>query len=250
MTEMRRRRSGARSYPIDLSAPENRERAVDVLLHGIAGANYYYREDNPPYNHRAPAAIPELFVREGVLSRLQEVNAVLAADDLEVYLFDAYRPVRLQNYFHDEWVPSYLRKKNPDWTEEEILREVGNYWAKGAADHTKIDPLSPPPHATGGVVDLTLRSRTTKEELPMGGVFDDVSPISFVDHFEKEGSLRALTEDEIETRKNRRILYAAMTRAGFTVNPNEWWHYGFGDQLSSSLLRAPHAVYSVMQVDQ
>ncbi len=250
MTEMQSRRRGARAYGIRLDAAENAESAIDIRAHGIAGDNYYYREDNPPYNHRAPAAIPELYVREGVLRRLQKLNGRLADFNLELYVYDAYRPVELQNYFHDDWVPAYLRAEHPMWSDETIRDEVGKYWAKGAPSSEDVDPRSPPPHATGGVVDLTLRDRETHEELFMGGPFDGVTELSFVDHFEKESERRPLTEREDEARTNRRILYWAMTEAGFTVNPNEWWHYGFGDQLSAALLRAPHAVYSVMSLSE
>lgn len=250
MNEMRLRRRGARAHAIALEAPENAELAADLRAQGVAGDNYYYRQDNPPYNHRATAAIPELYVREGVLRRLQKLNESLIKDDLELYVYDAYRPVELQNYFHDIWVPTHLRAEHPEWSEEIIRDEVGKYWAKGAASSDDVDPLSPPPHATGGVVDLTLRRNGTREELYMGGPFDGVTELSFVDYFEKEGERRPLSEREKEARANRRILYWAMTEAGFTVNPNEWWHYGFGDQLSAALLRASYAVYSVMRIDK
>lgn len=247
MSELRARRTTA-TYPLHLDAPENNERAIDVRLHAISGENYYHREDNPPYWHRAPGSIPELYVREGILARLHKVNELLFVLDYELFLFDAYRPVEVQTYFHDYWVPKYLRKKFPEWTEEKIAGEVGNYWSKGAPSVAKINPLAPPPHATGGVVDLTLRSLRTGEQLFMGSMFDEVSPISFADHFEHEGARRTLTMSEDLARTNRRILYAVMTEAGFAVNPNEWWHFGYGDKLSASLTDADFAVYSVMQI--
>lgn len=246
-TELRARR-GARKHPIDLESKENKEGAVNILLHGLAGENYYYHADNPPYWHVAPGSISELYVREGVLERLQKVNAFLLPLGYELYVFDAYRPVEVQTYFHDVWVPAYLRQKYPDWSDEEVMSEVGNYWSAGFPDVASIDPLSPPPHATGGVVDLTLRNIRTCEHLFMGSYFDDVSTVSFADHFEREGEKRALTMSEELARQNRRILYHAMTSAGFVVNPNEWWHFGYGDQLSAWNSDAPHAVYSVMHL--
>jgi D-alanyl-D-alanine dipeptidase len=82
----------------------------------------------------------------------------------------------------------------------------------------------------------------------MGSSFDEVSQISFTDHFEGEGERRILTMSEELALMNRRILYSAMTEAGFSVNPNEWWHFGYGDKLSASLTGAPHAVYSIMRI--
>lgn len=249
METLRERRQFARAHPINLAASENSERAVDVRGHDIAGENYYHRkENNPPYHHRAPHSIPELYVREGVLARLAAVNERLRSHGYELYLFDAYRPIEVQNYFHDEWVPDYLRARHPDWSDEAIYDETGKYWAKGAPASHRVDPLSPPPHSTGAVVDLTLRKLGRDTPLFMGGDFDEVDSVSFIDHFEREGERRSLTLAEEEARYNRRLLYSAMQDGGFTGNPNEWWHYGKGDQLSAIISGAPHAVYSVLRV--
>lgn len=248
MSEFHERRKGARQYPILLESEEDKEKACDVRAHGIAGDNYYYRVDNPPYFHRAPGSIPELYVREGVLNRLQKANVIFETIGAELYLFDAYRPVEVQNYFHDVWVPKYLRDLHPDWSEEKISDETGKYWASGAPSAAALDPLSPPPHATGGVCDLSLRHLSTKKLFNMGGDFDDVREISFADHFEKLAKERPLREDEVEAQQNRRLLYWVMHEVGMTVNPNEWWHFGFGDQLSAKVSGAPSAVYSVLQL--
>ena len=244
-TQLRLRR-GARQHPINLGSVENQERALDVRMHGIAGENYYFSTNNPPYMHRAPGSIPELYVRAGILERLLLVNQSLAVLGYELFVFDAYRPVEVQNYFHDVWVPRYLCEKYPEWSREAVNDEVGKYWAKGFANKKAIDPYSPPPHATGGVVDLTLQHRETKEHVFMGSLFDEVSAISFADHFEREGERRALLDTEVLARANRRILYHAMHNEGFVVNPNEWWHFGFSDQLSAFHSDAPSALYSVL----
>lgn len=250
MSEFNERRRGARAYPILLESEENKEKAYDARAHGIAGDNYYYRVDNPPYFHRAPGSIPELYVREGVLRRLEQANSILETIDAELYLFDAYRPVEVQNYFHDVWVPKYLREQHPQWSDKMISDETGKYWASGASSIDAIDPLSPPPHATGGVCDLTLRHLSTKKLLNMGSGFDEVREISFADHFEKLAKERLLNEDEIEAQQNRRMLYWVMHEVGMTVNANEWWHFGYGDQLSAKVSGAPAAVYSVLQLGQ
>lgn len=249
MTHTREARRGARAHVIDLSAPENRERAVDVRLHGIAGENYYHREEgNPPYHHRAPGSIPALLVREGLLGRLLEANTLLAPHGLELYLFDAYRPVEVQNYFFDHWVPSVLRKENPQWSEEEVIEETSRYWAKGAPSSADVDPLSPPPHATGGVVDLTIRVCASGAFLDMGSDFDAVDVVSFADHFEQLALRRPLSAREEAALLNRRLLYWVMSEVGCVVNPNEWWHFGSGDQLSAVLSGRPYAVYSTMDI--
>lgn len=246
LSEARARRLGSRAHPIDLSSPQNKEAALDVLSYGIRGENYYHRRDNPPYWHSAPGAIPELYVREGILARLLSVNESLKKRGYELFLFDAYRPLAVQNYFHDVWVPRYLRKKFPKWDDDQIMNEVGNYWAKGASDESTIDPLSPPPHATGAVVDLSITHTRLGGEIFMGAHFDEVSEVSHTDYFERLLLIRPLTMSEEIALMHRRLLYWSMTEEGFVVNPNEWWHFGVGDQMSARIAGEQAAVYSVL----
>lgn len=248
LEEARLRHVGSRAHPIDLSSLQNKEAAFDVRAHGIRGENYYHRRDNPPYFHSAPGAIPELYVRESILKRLLVVNESLQKEGYELFLFDAYRPLAVQNYFHDVWVPEYLRKKFPDWDDEQILREVGNYWAKGASDVQAIDPLSPPPHATGAVVDVSIVNARIGGEIFMGSHFDEVSTISHTDYFERTSKERTLTMSEDVALMHRRFLYWSMTEQGFVSNPNEWWHFGVGDQMSAKIAGEFTAVYSVLVI--
>lgn len=246
LTLARLRRSGSRAHPVDLASLQNKEKAHDVRVHGIRGENYYHHVDNPPYFHSALGSIPELYVREGVLLRLLAVNESLKKDGYELFLFDAYRPVAVQNYFHDVWVPEYLRKKFPNWSDEQVFEEVGNYWAKGAHDINDIDPLSPPPHATGAVVDLTIMDTRLGTPIFMGSQFDEVSVISHADYFERVSHERPLSASEETALMHRRLLYWSMVEQGFVVNPNEWWHFGVGDQMSAKIAEEHSAVYSVL----
>ncbi len=248
LDDARLRRRGSRAHPIDLSSLQNKEVAVDARAHGIRGENYYHRKDNPPYFHSAPGSIPELYVRESVLVRLLAVNESLKKEGYELFLFDAYRPLQVQNYFHDEWVPKYLREKFPNWSEEQILEEVGNYWAKGARSIHEIDPLSPSPHATGAVVDVSIINTRLGGEIFMGSHFDEVSSISHTDHFERALGERVLTMSEEIALAHRRLLYWSMVEQGFVGNPNEWWHFGIGDQMSAKISGEESAVYSVLIV--
>ena len=122
---------------------------------------------------------------------------------------------------------------------------MGNYWAKGAQDISAIDPYSPPPHATGAVVDVSIINVRLGGELFMGSHFDEVSSISHTDHFERLLKERPLTMSEEIALSHRRLLYFAMTEEGFVSNPNEWWHFGVGDQMSANCGRIS-AVYSVL----
>ena len=91
----------------------------------------------------------------------------------------------------------------------------------------------PPVHTTGGAVDLTIVD-DKGNELDMGGGFDELSDRSKTSYY--EGS------EETEIINNRRLLYNAMTSAGFTNLPSEWWHYDYGDRFWAYYTKHP-AIY-------
>mgnify|MGYP002078202664 FL=1 len=72
----------------------------------------------------------------------------------------------------------------------------------------------------------------TRQPLFMGGIFDDLTEEAWTDGFERKAIVSMSDE---EARSNRRLLYWAMTEAGFANNPTEWWHYSWGDQLWAKL---------------
>ncbi|CUH15758.1 D-alanyl-D-alanine dipeptidase [Jannaschia seosinensis] len=233
------RRTGYRSHPVDLSDPRGGDPMTDLRDCGIAGANAYH-VGLPPYHAPVTGAVPDLLLRAPLAERLAGVNARLAPYALELWVFDAWRPVAVQNYFHDRWMPARLRALHPDWSEDRIATETERYWARGARG--VIDPASPPPHATGAALDLTIRRRDGAE-LFMGTIFDDVSEASNTAAFEAEPD--GLAFSAREARANRRLLYWLMAEAGFANNPTEWWHFSRGDQMWARITGAAAAFYSV-----
>jgi D-alanyl-D-alanine dipeptidase len=228
---------GYRDIPIDAEGAAHQEPLVHAREFGIAGENYYASERNPPYYHRIPGSIDALVLREGAARRLHEANARLGEAGLELFLFDAWRPQAVQRYFHDEWLPRELKRRRPELSGEALLREVETYWAAPSEGKD-----APSPHATGGAIDLTMRWRDG-EPLWMGSLFDDPSPVSHTAHFEGAAT-DALSFSAEEARANRRLLYWLTRDAGFTSNPNEWWHFSYGDQMWAQLTGAPVALYS------
>src|SRR5688572_28053291 len=105
-------------------------------------------------------------------------------------------------------MPHALKARRPDLADQALELEVETYWAAPTTDLN-----SPAPHLTGGAVDLTLCWSDTNERLWMGSLFDDVSAIADLDHFEKVRSHEVTVSDD-EARANRRLLYWVMTDAG------------------------------------
>jgi zinc D-Ala-D-Ala dipeptidase len=231
---------GYRSYKLDLSDKRAREKLVDAHAHGLAGRSHYATPRNPPYYAAVPGAADDIRLREGVVERLREVNRRLAVSGLEVFIFDGWRPLAVQIYFHDKWMPRELRKRDPKLAGAALRRETEKYWAAPSDD-----PASPAPHTTGGAVDLTLRWRDSGEHLWMGSIFDDASPIAVSDHFEQR-SARGFAFSDEEARANRRLLHWLMRDAGFAPNPGEWWHFSYGELMWAKLSDAPHAFYGFM----
>lgn len=230
-------RRGARQWPIAQDGPAAQEPLVDVRDFGLSAANYYALERNPPYWGRVPGAIDVVLVRRGVAERLAEIDRHLRSQGFALHLHDGWRPIEVQRYFHDVWLPERLRARRPDLSGAAFWEEVERYWAAPT-----IDDSSPAPHATGGAVDLTL-TFADGEPLWMGSLFDDASPLAHLDRFESGADSDSFSDEE--ARANRRVLYWTMRRAGFVAHPDEWWHYSYGDQTWAKLTGAPAALYGL-----
>lgn len=231
-------REGARSWPIASADPAFSEPLVDAAAHNLNGRNHYAHPRNPPYYFAAPGAIDRLLLRKGVVERLAAVDKRLGDQGLRLFLYDGWRPRAVQTFFHDVWTPAEIARRRPDLTGEALAAEVGRYWAAPS-----VNEASPAPHATGGAVDLTIQWENGPP-LFMGSLFDDASEISHTDHFERRGDE---SFSAAEARANRRVLYWAMTEAGFVNHPEEWWHYSYGDQAWAKISGAPAALYGLIE---
>ena len=233
-------KQGFRSHPIEVAGPGHNEPLVDVRDYGVAGENYYFAERNPPYWQRIKGAIPELLVRQAVAERLRRVNERLSPSHLALHLFDGWRPRSVQAFFHDVWFPAELVRRQPDLSGDALTFEVERYWSAPTEN-----PQSPAPHATGAAVDLTLRWMGA-DPLWMGSIFDDVTPLAHRDRFET-GDERLLSFSDTEARANRRLLHWVMIEEGFVGDPDEWWHYSWGDQMWAKAVGAPEALYGLIE---
>lgn len=230
------RKAGFRGGRIERSNTYYLEDMVDVRDLGIMGENYYHSSRNPPYWRRIGGAVPDLLVRKSVGDKLARINARLGESGLELFVFDAWRPKEVQAYFHDVWMPTEIRRRQPSLTGAALTEEVERYWAAPSGD-----AASPAPHATGAAVDLTIRW-VGSDPLWMGSIFDDATALAHRDRFE---DLRddALSFSDEEARANRRLLHWVMAEEDFAGHPDEWWHFSWGDQLWAALTGAPAAHY-------
>ena len=97
------------------------------------------------------------------------------------------------------------------------------------------DPAKGSRHNRGCAVDLTLYDLKTGQAVEMTGRYDEMSPRSFADY--RGGTSRQ--------RWHRDLLRREMEAQGFSVYPEEWWHfdysrwadYGIGTASFSDLAR-------------
>jgi D-alanyl-D-alanine dipeptidase len=153
----------------------------------------------------------ETLLREGVAERLAAAAAALPKG-YRLALIEGWRPPYIQRRMY-AMVWKRIQSANPTWSDVRIRRFVNRFTAP-------MNPRVPPPHTTGGAMDVDLVDSEGKP-------YDVVSPFE-----RRDVKCFALdTPGLSETaRENRAILSGALVGAGITNYPSEYWHYSFGDQ--------------------
>jgi D-alanyl-D-alanine dipeptidase len=152
-------------------------------------------------------------VREGVAERLMRVAHSLPRD-MCLVVWDGYRPIETQASLFGSYVDELIAS-HPEWPADAIEEAAALYVTPPSRSR-----LAPPPHLTGGAVDLTLGDREGVP-LDLGTDFDAFVP---------EAGARAYETTPGAVRDHRRILHWAMARQGFTAYVEEWWHFDRGNQ--------------------
>ncbi|BCX11797.1 MAG: D-alanyl-D-alanine dipeptidase [Thermosynechococcus sp.] len=181
-----------------------------------------YQSLGAPYGQASP-----FWLRSGVLAALERAQAFLKPHGWQLAIFDAYRPIAVQQFMVAHTFSALCQERGHDAQQlepaiaTEIWQQVYRFWAVPS-----LDPAKPPPHSTGAAVDLTLADREGRL-LEMGGAIDEISERSLPDFYDRhpEGTSAACFA------QRRQVLYQAMSDAGFQRHPNEWWHFSLGDQL-------------------
>jgi D-alanyl-D-alanine dipeptidase len=93
------------------------------------------------------------------------------------------------------------------------------------------DPRKGSKHNRGCAVDMSLYDLATGREVEMPSAYDEMSPRAYPGY-------AGGTSDE---RARRDLLRSAMEREGFTVEPNEWWHFNYKDWRLYPILDVPFA---------
>ncbi len=219
---------------VDSTNPASKEPLVKLSDYGVAGEEFYARHDglNAPYYRCVCSEDGVLKSRESVAKKLKRVNERLAVLGLELFVYDAYRPVSCQRELWKYFIADAKRILGNDASESALM----DYACRFCSDPNEYND-----HQTGGAIDLTIRRKSSGELLYMGSIFDEDSELCFTAHFEsrnKSSQTSSIVTDKnekldsssnIEAKRNRRLLYWVMTEEGFLNYRNEWWHFDYGD---------------------
>ncbi|MGQ9871234.1 M15 family metallopeptidase [Leptodesmis sp.] len=197
-----------------------------------------YERLGAPYDDKSP-----FYVRQGVLERLLNAQSQLQKSHpgWKIQIFDAYRPLAVQQFMVDHTFAEVLQQKRlteSELTELEraaILELVYEFWAL-----PDPDPAKPPPHSTGGAVDITLVDATA-QVVDMGSPIDELSPRSYPNHF-----ATSKNAPEQTYHAHRELLNWVMTQAGFQRHPGEWWHFCYGDQMWAWLMNQADSTFAAI----
>ncbi len=175
----------------------------------------------PIYYNSGYAVSSEIKLRAGLVQRLRKVQQeLLRVKNCRLKIFDGFRPLLLQETMYNLTYEK-LKKENPKLPSVELQDLTHRYFA-----FPDRNPLSPPPHNTGGAVDLTIVD-IENIELPMGTDFDDFSLKAQTNYYSQDGrkEKNAQLYDD-----NRMLLKSVMEKFDFRNYPEEWWHFTYGNQ--------------------
>ncbi|NES99574.1 MAG: D-alanyl-D-alanine dipeptidase [Sphaerospermopsis sp. SIO1G2] len=176
------------------------------------------------------------FLRETVVKKLIAAQNYLHSlhPGWYIQIFDAYRPVDVQQFMVDYSFAQALGEQGIDESDlspqelGEIWQKVYDIWAVPS-----LDMKTPPPHSTGAAVDITLVNNYG-EVVNMGSPIDEMSERSYPDYF---------ADKNPEFHRLRQLLNDVMIHVGFQRNPREWWHFSYGDQMWAWLSNQTTAYY-------
>ncbi|MDH6057465.1 M15 family metallopeptidase [Umezakia ovalisporum] len=182
-----------------------------------------YEKLGAPYGKHSP-----YYLRASVVRNLIQAQNYLQKiyPGWYIQIFDAYRPVAVQQFMVDYSFAQGLQQQGLTEAElspqqrQEIWKSVYEIWAVPS-----LDEQTPPPHSTGAAVDVTLVDNAGKI-VDMGSLIDELSERSHPNYY--------ACGDQSEAKQyhaHRQLLYDVMLKAGFQRNPREWWHFSFGDQM-------------------
>ncbi len=196
---------------------------------------------------------PLVKVRAEIKTKLDEAQEILDQNpdtsNFQLVAVDGYRRIDVQRELFNTYY-GYVSKEHRGLPEEELMVMARKMVSEAPKD-PEILRKSPPPHSTGGAVDIILvykdKINTASDYwlqeamIPFGAKFDEMMDPTYRDKrsetifYEKELTEKGtLSREEQEALEHRRILYNLLTGVGFSNYFTEFWHYDFGNQFNAA----------------
>jgi D-alanyl-D-alanine dipeptidase len=167
-------------------------------------------------------------LRVSVAEMLCKAQDLLPAG-LFLQIVEGWRSPEAQRMMYRATYDEY-RRRHPDWPEAMLRRQTNRFSAPPEA-------RTPPPHTTGGAVDLHLVDA-------QGQMLDMTSPFDLHDRGSAAMTARGLSEN---ARKNRALLAQVLTAVGLTNYASEWWHWEYGTSAWALRTGRDTAIYGQTQ---
>ncbi len=198
--------------------------------------------DPHPYSHLGAPYKDKTSIwklRKEVVNRLVKVNDYLISkSSFNLLIYDSWRPLEVQEFMFKrafllecEKSDIYISFENVK-SYPSILKKVEEFWA-----YPSYDSRCPPPHSTGGALDVCLSDKDGNL-VEMGSTVDQMDEASNPDFYAKINNKEAIIWNS-----RRNLLREIMTKFGFAQHPNEWWHFSYGDQLWAWKNKKENALY-------
>ena len=143
------------------------------------------------------------FLQRPAAEAAVRAHRALRAHAYGLLVFDGYRPWRVTKLFWDVTPPE----------QREFV----------------ADPAKGSKHNRGCAVDLSLYDLGTGREVEMPSAYDEMTPRAYPDY----------AGGPAEARQRRDLLRRVMEAEGFTVEPNEWWHFNYNGWEQYPILDIP-----------
>jgi D-alanyl-D-alanine dipeptidase len=197
---------------------ENGEELIDFLEHCpgllLDRSHFRYRR--------------ETLLRRSVAERLCQAEQALPAG-VRLAVIEGWRPPHIQRRMYlFTWLR--FKEQHPDWSDVTLRRVVNRFSAP-------LDPRVPPPHTTGGALDVMLADAE-------GNLLDHTSPF---DPWDPKCAALEAAGLSATARRTREILATALRSTGLTNYPSEFWHWSYGDQGWAYRGGHPHAIYRAIE---
>ncbi|KGF95872.1 D-ala-D-ala dipeptidase [Prochlorococcus marinus str. MIT 9201] len=198
--------------------------------------------DPHPYSHLGAPYKDKTSIwklREEVVNRLVKVNDYLISkSSFNLLIYDSWRPLEVQEFMFKRAFLLECEKSNIDISFENIksypsiLKKIEKFWA-----YPSYDTRYPPPHSTGGALDVCLSDKK-------GSLVEMGSMVDQMDETSNPYFYANIKNDEAIIWNSRRtLLREIMIKFGFAQHPNEWWHFSYGDQLWAWKNKKANAFY-------